>query len=84
MLSIFEPEIYRIHKKKHDANIKNLYTWAKSYASQSKAVVKPSLLETNNAHFNVEDSAYSYYVCEKSSEIKSVKTILTFLRNWLN
>ena len=63
---------------KWDMLIKNMYMWAKFYASQSKAVVKPSLLETNNAHFNVEDSAYSYYVFEKSSEIKSVKTILNF------
>ena len=40
---------------------------------QSKAVVKPSLIETNNAHFSVEDSTYSYYVFENSSEVKSVK-----------
>ena len=50
-----------------------MYTWAKFYASQSKAVVKPSLIETNNAHFSVEDSTYSYYVFENSSEVKSVK-----------
>ena len=38
---------------KLDMLIKNLYTLAKFYASQSKAVV-------NHAQFNVEDSTYSY------------------------
>ena len=40
--------------------IKNMYTLAKLHASQSKAVVKPLWLETILAHFNVEDSTYSY------------------------
>ena len=50
-----------------------MYTWAKVYASQSKAVSKPSWLKTNHAHFDVEDSTYSYSVFENSSEIRSFK-----------
>ena len=51
-LSIFEPEVYNIHKHiEYVAKIR--YAYEKKHA-QSKAVVKLSWFVTNHAHLNVK------------------------------
>ena len=49
----------------------NFTVWANFYASQPKPVKKLFWLEIDDAHFNVEDSNYSYSVFESSSSVHS-------------